>query len=136
MSTLFEWNASYSVKVKALDDQHKKLFNLINELHTAMKAGRGKAAAEEVLRRLIDYTVYHFSAEEKLMETHKFPDLVAHRAEHKVLTEKVLAFKKDFDADTAPVTVELMNFLQEWLLNHIQRVDQRYSDFMNGRGVY
>jgi hemerythrin len=136
MSALFEWSDSYSVKVKALDNQHRKLFDLINELHTAMKAGRGKVAAGEILRRLIDYTVYHFSAEEKLMEKHAFPELVAHRTEHKVLTDRVLAFKKDFDADTAPVTVELMNFLQQWLLNHIQRVDQRYADFMNAQGVY
>jgi len=136
MSALCQWNDSYSVKVAALDNQHKKLFDLINELHQAMKLGKGKDVAGAVLHRLIDYTVYHFSAEEKLMEQHKFPELATHRAEHKALTDRVLAFKKDFDADTAPVTVELMNFLQQWLVNHILRVDQRYSDFLNAQGVH
>jgi len=133
---LFQWNDSYSVKVAALDSQHRKLFDLINELHQAMKARRGRDVAGAVLCRLIDYTVYHFSAEEKLMEQHRFPELATHRAEHKALTDKVLAFKKDFDANTGLLTVELMNFLQQWLVNHIQRVDQRYSAFLNAQGVH
>lgn len=133
---MFQWNDSYSVKVAALDSQHRKLFDLINELHQAMKARRGRDVAGAVLCRLIDYTVYHFSAEEKLMEQHRFPELATHRAEHKALTDKVLAFKKDFDANTGLLTVELMNFLQQWLVNHIQRVDQRYSAFLNAQGVH
>jgi len=136
MSTAFQWKDSYSVKVMALDTQHKKLFDLINELHGAMSQGHGKDVAGDVLRRLIDYTVSHFSAEEKLMEKHNFPGLVAHRAEHKALTDKVLAFKKEFDAGQTNVTPQLMMFLQQWLKNHIQSVDQQYGDFMNAHGVH
>lgn len=136
MSATFQWEDSYSVKVAALDNQHKKLFDLVSELHIAMSEGHGNDVAGDVLRRLIDYTVQHFSAEEMLMELHNFPGLVAHRAEHKALTDKVLAFKKEFDAGTSYVTVQLMTFLQQWLKNHIQTVDQRYGDFLNSHGVY
>ncbi len=136
MSATFQWKDSYSVKVAALDNQHKKLFDLINELHVAMSRGHGKDIVGDVLRRLIDYTVHHFSAEEMLMQNHNFPGLVAHRAEHKALTDKVLAFKKEFDAGTSYVTVQLMTFLQQWLKNHIQTVDQRYGDFLNSHGVH
>jgi len=136
MSTLFQWKDTYSVKVMALDNQHKKLFELVNELYNAMSQGHGKDIAGDILKRLIDYTVHHFSAEEKLMETHKFPGLASHLAEHKALTDKVLAFKTAFDAGTSNVTPELMVFLQQWLRNHIQTVDQRYSDFLNARGVH
>ena len=136
MSVLFQWNDSYSVKVAALDNQHKKLFDLVNELHQAMKSGRGKDAMGEILRRLIDYTVHHFSVEEKLMEMHKYPEFVAHRAEHRALAEKVVAFKKELEADSGTVTLEVMDFLQQWLLNHIQRVDQGYSEFLNAQGVH
>lgn len=78
MSATFQWKDSYSVKVAALDNQHKKLFDLVNELHVAMSQGHGKDVAGDVLRRLIDYTVHHFSAEETLMQKHNFPGLIAH----------------------------------------------------------
>lgn len=136
MSSVFQWKDTYSVKVLALDNQHKKLFELVNELHQAMGEGHGKDVAGDILTRLIDYTVHHFAAEEKLMERHKYPALVAHRAEHKALTDKVVAFKKEFDAGTSNVTPQLMTFLQQWLRNHIQSVDQKYSDFLNAQGVH
>ena len=132
----FQWKESYSVKVEAMDAQHKKLFDLVNELHRAMGTGHGKDIAGDVLKRLVDYTVNHFSAEEKLMEKHNYPGLTAHRAEHKALTEKVIAIKKEFEAGATNVTPQLLTFLQQWLKNHIQTVDQRYSDFLNAHGVH
>jgi hemerythrin-like metal-binding protein len=90
----------------------------------------------EILHRLIDYTVHHFSAEEKLMEKHNYPGLVAHRAEHKALTAKVMEFQNDFDAGNTTIAVQLMTFLQDWLRNHILSVDQRYSDVLNTKGVH
>lgn len=131
----FEWKDSYSVKVTALDNQHKKLFATAEELHNAMLAGHGKDKASEVLGRLIDYTVNHFAAEEKLMEQHNYPSLVTHRAEHKALTDKVLAFKKECDAGKVAVPT-VMTFLVDWLKHHIRNVDQKYSDFMNAHGVH
>lgn len=136
MSTAFQWKPAYSVKVVLLDNQHKKLFDLVNELHNAMSAGHGKDVAGDVLNRLIDYTVIHFKAEEALMEKHNYPGLQSHRSEHKALTDKVIAFKKEFEAGTSVVTPQLMMFLQQWLKNHIQGVDQRYSDFLNAQGVH
>lgn len=135
MDNSFQWSDNYSVKVDAMDTQHKKLFEIIRELYTAMRSGHGKDVAGDVLRRLIDYTVRHFAEEEKLMEKHGYPLLVQHKAEHKALTDKVVAFKKDFDAGTVGITADLMRFLQEWLTNHIQTVDKKYGDFLNSHGV-
>ena len=98
--------------------------------------GRGKEVAGGVLRRLIDYTVRHFTEEEKLMEKHAYPQLAQHKVEHKALVDKVVAFKKDFDAGGASITPELMTFLQKWLTDHIQSVDQKYGDFLNAHGVH
>jgi hemerythrin-like metal-binding protein len=131
----FEWNERYSVKVSALDAHHKQLFAIIQELYIAMRAGRGKTVAGDVLRRLIDYTIKHFAEEEKLMEKYGYPQLVQHQVEHKALVDKVVSFKRDFDAGGASITPELMTFLQKWLTEHIQEVDQGYSDFLNAKGV-
>jgi hemerythrin-like metal-binding protein len=135
MENAFQWNDRYSVKVYAMDVQHKRLFEIIRELYTAMRSGHGKDAAGDVLHRLIDYTVKHFAAEEKLMEEHKYPSLAPHRAEHRALTDKVLAFKDDFDKGNSTITPDLMTFLQNWLTTHIQTTDQKYSDFFNSHGV-
>jgi len=135
MDNAFQWNDRYSVKVYAMDVQHKRLFEIIRELYTAMQSGHGKDVVKGVLDRLIDYTVKHFGAEEKLMDDNKYPSLASHRAEHKILTDKVLAFKTKFDTGTASITPELMSFLQTWLTNHIQTVDQKYSEFLNSKGV-
>ncbi len=136
MDSAFQWNTSYSVKVEAMDAQHKRLFEIIRELYTAMRAGQGKQVVGEVLHRLIEYTVQHFAAEEKLMEKNGYQLLAAHRIEHKTLTDKVVAFKKDFEAGSATVTLEVMTFLQDWLTHHIQDVDQKYGAFLNSKGVH
>jgi len=136
MSRAFAWKDSYSVKVMAMDNQHKRLFDLINEFNDAVHSGRGRDADSDVLLRLIDYTRYHFSAEEKLMERLKYAGLPTHRGEHRYLSEKVQAFKKEFDAGNTNIAPELLKFLGKWLTNHIQVVDQKYSDFMNTHGVH
>jgi hemerythrin len=136
MDNAFQWNDSYSVKVGAMDTQHRKLFDIIRELYSAMRSGHGKDVTGKVLTRLIDYTVQHFAAEEKLMEKNGYPVLAAHQAEHRALTDKVVAFKKSFDTGSALITLELMTFLQNWLTNHIQTVDKKYGDFLNSKGVH
>ncbi|MGO9865642.1 MAG: bacteriohemerythrin [Terriglobales bacterium] len=135
MESAFQWNDTYSVKVSAMDAQHKRLFDIIREVYTAMRSGRGKDVAGGVLRRLIDYTVNHFAAEEKLMKEHGYPSLAAHCGEHRDLEATVVAFKKDFDEGSKAITPELMKFLQNWLTTHILTIDQKYSDFLNSRGV-
>ncbi|MGA2155331.1 MAG: bacteriohemerythrin [Terriglobales bacterium] len=135
MGSALEWNAMYSVKVESMDAQHKRLFEIIRELHTAMRSGHGKEVAGEVLGRLIDYTVYHFAAEEKLMEKNGYRLLEAHRVEHRALAEKVVAFKKNSDAGSTGITLDLMTFLQHWLTNHILTVDQKYGEFLNSKSV-
>jgi len=136
MDNAFQWTAAYSVKVDALDAQHQKLFEIIRELYSAMRSGHGKDIVGNVLRRLTDYTVDHFAAEEKLMEKHAYPQLAEHRVAHRDLVNKVLAFKKEFDAGSSAVTPDLMIFLQKWLTNHIQTIDQKYGDFFNSHGVH
>jgi hemerythrin-like metal-binding protein len=133
MDHTFQWNDSYSVKVDAMDDQHQQLFKIVNELQVAMRSGKGKNVAANLLDRLIDYTIEHFAAEEKLMEQQGYPGLPAHQAEHRVLTNKVVAFKKDFGAGIVSITPELMKFLQDWLTNHIQTVDRKYGEFINSK---
>lgn len=132
---LMEWSPAFSVKVKKYDDQHKKLVDLINQLHDAMKAGQGTAVLGTVLQSLISYTSSHFADEEKLMQAHAYPDYARHKAAHEALVKKVLDLQQKFQTGNAMVTMNVLSFLKEWLVTHIQGEDKKYGIFFNGKGI-
>lgn len=132
---LIIWNEGFSVNVKEIDEQHKKLINLINMLHDAMKEGRAKKIVSEVLQGLVDYTKYHFSTEEKYMSIFKYPDYQSHKAEHEKFIEKVLEFAKDFSEDKIGLPIKIMPFLTDWLSNHILVNDKKFGSFLNEKGL-
>jgi len=132
---LIQWAPKYSVNIREIDQQHQKLMALINELYDGMNAAHSKETLGKVLDELINYTVYHFSTEEKLFQKHGYPESTAHKAEHDKLTKTASELKKKFDANQAQITVEVMNFLRDWLNNHILGTDKKYSGYLNGKGV-
>jgi len=131
---LISWNESYSVKVKACDLQHQKLFYLINALQEAMKAGKGRQLAGDIVRDLDQYTVSHFTAEEALLERTNYPRLAEHRKQHQKFISDVKKIEGDINAG-AVVSIALMDVLNDWLVNHIQVMDKAYSDHLNKAGV-
>ncbi len=133
---VFEWNQSYSVKVTQLDQQHQTLFRTISELQEALRVGHGKEVVGKVLQKLIDYTKSHFSAEEAILEKNGYPELTAHKALHRALVKKVLEFQKEFESGSSFLAIEVMQFLQKWLTEHIQDTDQKYGQFLNEKGVH
>lgn len=132
---LLEWTAKYSVNIKEMDEQHKKLFDMINELHDAMKGGRGKEVLGGIFTGLIQYVGTHFAAEERLMSAHAYAGYIAQKAEHDKLTKKALELQKNFQEDAPVVTMEVMNFLKDWLQTHILGSDKKYGPFLNSKGI-
>ncbi len=132
---LITWNDNLSVKVTEFDEQHKKLIGLVNDLHSAMGAGKSREIMGSVLTSLIDYTVSHFDAEEKLMQKHGYPGFVMHKAEHNALTKQVSDTMAQFKEGKTVVTIELMTFLKDWLTKHIQGTDKRYGPFLNSKNI-
>lgn len=132
---LINWNETYSVKVKEIDGQHKKLVDIINELHDKMKEGKGKQVLEKLLNELLDYTVLHFAFEEKLLNTNNYPDYKNHVKLHSDLIDEVKAFRKKHDSGNAMLSLELMDFLKRWLVEHILNSDKKYSAHLNANGV-
>ncbi|MDU9049133.1 MAG: bacteriohemerythrin [Candidatus Electrothrix sp. Rat3] len=133
--SLIKWNDSLSVNVVRIDQEHKKLVEMINELTDAMKAGQGKDVLGKILDGLISYTASHFQLEEKYFQQVKYPDAAAHKQEHAAFVQKVTEFKKEFDAGRATVSVNILQFLSKWLQNHIKGTDQKYSSFFNENGI-
>jgi hemerythrin-like metal-binding protein len=130
-----QWSASLSVGVVEIDNQHKKLIQMLNELNDGMRSGKGAAAIGPVLTHMIEYATTHFSFEEKLFDIHGYPGTASHKIEHNNFVKKVVDFKKQFDNGTAMLSIEVMNFLTDWLKNHIMRTDKSYTSFFNAKGV-
>jgi len=132
----YQWTEKYSVQIQALDRQHQTLFRTIDQLSEALSSGQGGAVVGDVLNKLMDYTASHFAAEEKLMDSHGFPGLAAHRLKHQQLTQKVVSLQQECKAGNVGVPVSLMLFLQSWLKEHILETDKQYSGFLNAKGVH
>jgi hemerythrin-like metal-binding protein len=132
---LFEWEPRYSVHVTEFDNHHKKLIELLQKLHQSMLDGQGKSIVGGILDELKEYTVYHFSAEESLMEKHKYPEYEAHKAKHKELIQQLNELIASYKTGKSQITTETYKFLNKWLTNHIMNADKRYTSFFKDKGL-
>jgi len=129
---LFQWNPSLSVGLSDIDEQHKKLLNLINDLHEAMKQGKAKQALMGVATALRDYVNTHFSHEEKLMRRYDYPDLPAHLKLHETFVAKLVKLEEDMAKDILPA-VTVARYLTDWYLDHIGKVDMKYAEHIRAK---
>jgi hemerythrin-like metal-binding protein len=133
---LMPWNESFINGVSEFDNQHKYLVELVNKLYKGMKLGHGNEDVGKTLDELVEYTGSHFACEEKLMVENQYPDCDSHIKIHKDLVDRVVDFQKKFNAGEATVSLDLLEFLKDWLIGHIKGVDRKYGSFFNDKGIY
>jgi hemerythrin len=132
---LLEWSDEFSCNVKDIDDQHRSLIGMLNELHRAMINGTGQETVASIIGQMMDYTSYHFSTEERYMALHSYPGLIRHRSEHQDFVRAVSRFRAQYEAGRIGLSIDVLRFLSSWLLNHIQGSDRSLGPFLNARGV-
>lgn len=132
---LFEWNDNYLTNVPECDEQHKKLFGLINELHEKMKNGNGKDSLERILSELLDYTAYHVLTEESLFDAYGYPETTSHKKEHVILTKQLNVLNEKFEKGETHIAMPLSTFLKDWLLTHTLQSDTKYGAFLNKQNI-
>lgn len=130
------WNPNWKVGFDKIDSQHQRLLELFNMLHEA-KADElnSQQTVEKILTELIDYSVYHFSLEEYLFEKYKYPEAKFHINEHRFFSKKVEELTSDFSSGKAGVLDAAIDFLKDWLIDHIIREDKKYIPFLRQHGV-
>jgi hemerythrin len=129
------WNETLSVKIDSIDLQHKKLIDLINSFYDHINQGSQKDKMLELIKALKDYTVFHFSTEEKYMKQTNFPDFKNHKAEHDKFVSTVLNFEERYKNGKLLLTIEITNFIKEWISKHIMGTDKKYTDFFIKNGI-
>ena len=132
---MFEWKNEYAVNIGSIDAQHQMLFAIGRELYMAMSAGKGREVLSKILDRLVEYTMVHFTHEESLMRLHKYPNFAKHKAEHDALARKVVEFQADFKTGKIAMALQVLNFVQDWLQNHIKGSDFEYAACLKGKRV-
>ena len=132
----FDWEEAFSVGIREIDEQHRKLVDMLNELYDSLKKGEGRETLGKVLSDLASYTKTHFATEERLMKLHGYPDFLTHKEKHEKITELVLQYMGKYQSGEMKSPIEIGNFLKDWLKKHILQTDMAYSPFLIGKGAW
>ncbi|GAB4304504.1 MAG: methyl-accepting chemotaxis protein [Desulfuromonadia bacterium] len=130
---VIRWNPRMSVLVPKFDEQHKQLVAMVHELNDAMKDGQGDEVIGSIIGRLAEYAVNHFNQEEAFMRETGYPGLAAHHAIHEDLKKKVGEAIEAFEKGEI-VPAAIMQFLSDWLINHIMKEDRKYGEHAKKSG--
>ncbi len=130
-----EWTNDLSVKVTSFDNQHKKLIEMINDFYASVEKGKLKEVVQKLLIEMQKYTKTHFYSEENYMVKYNYPDYAEHKKEHEVFIKKVEELMTKYSEGKMILSFDITKFLKDWLVNHIQGTDKKYSEFMNKNGI-
>jgi hemerythrin len=125
---LFVWKENYSVKVKSIDDQHKKLMDMINEFYDNITLKSNLENVTTLLSNLKKYVEFHFSLEEKYMVLAEYQGYNQHKKEHEKFIAKIADLEERINSGRLVLSLEVTTFLKDWLINHILVSDQKYSE--------
>jgi hemerythrin len=130
------WRDEFAVGVAEIDAQHRRLIDMVAAFYGALAEGKqAKDALGELLKRLLDYTRYHFSTEERLMQQAEFPATSLHQAQHAVFVAKITDMVARLAEGRLVLSVEATVFIQDWLVDHILVTDKRLGRYLTSHGV-
>jgi hemerythrin len=135
-----EWQEVFETGIPVVDTQHQKLVAMINQLEAALQAGEEQASDEigSVLVKLVNYTRYHFSTEEKMQEAIEFSGSEAHARQHKALIARVTSILARQEKGSAVTICEVLDLLADWLVNHIlyqdKKIGPEYEQYRDKHG--
>lgn len=130
------WKDEYSVKVKEIDDQHKQLFEIINNLISILNTAPKEDKIVEIVKTIVTFKEVHFATEEKYFTQFHFEGASEHIAAHKTFGEKVAAIQLEHQGDTISFAFALVDFLEDWLIGHLMHMDQQYVECFAKNGLH
>ncbi|OGS98006.1 MAG: cyclic nucleotide-binding protein [Gallionellales bacterium RIFCSPLOWO2_12_FULL_59_22] len=135
-SETFIWRDSFSIHVVQMDSHHKRLIGIANMIMKHLHGNSGRKTLSDAFDALVDYTRYHFAAEEKMLALYGYPGAGGHGRRHGEMIRQVDEYKERVLGGDTPDRAGFMNFMERWLVRHILDEDRKYGVFLNGRGVY
>lgn len=132
---MIEWEDKYSVGVSIIDEEHKKLIDIINNVIAAKQHNNNQNELLKTLNEMVEYANTHFKTEETYMIKFRYPEYQYHKEEHLDYTNKTLAYQSRVVSGDLHVATEILEYLKSWLVEHIQRTDKKYTDCFNKNGL-
>lgn len=128
-SELVTWSSTFSVGIQIIDDQHKGLLDLVNDMfnHVNTDEESQRKYFADVIQQAVKYIKIHFSTEEEIMTRVKFPGYAKHKREHESFVLTVVEQAKSFESSKRFGLLEITKYLKEWILTHIAIIDR--NDF-------
>jgi hemerythrin len=130
-----EWNNKYSVGISIIDKEHKKLFGFLNKTIEAKEHSDNKEELKEVLEEMTEYSLEHFKTEEAHMIEFNYSACRYHSEEHYRFFAKTMAYFDRIVNGDYNISNELIEYLKQWLVNHIQLCDRQYIDWFKKHGL-
>jgi hemerythrin len=131
------WTTDLSVGIELIDGQHKMLIKHLSNLNESLKSGKGPTKIASTLNFLIDYTNFHFSAEEKHMTANNYPELETHKKMHKEFKTTLANLEEELEEEgaTKMLANSIDTLLVKWLFEHIRTIDVSFGKFLKNKGV-
>lgn len=127
------WKDEYSVGVAAIDEDHKQLLAIVNELHDSLAEGAASETLARICDDLINHTVVHFDNEERYFAKTDYPRAAAHRLMHQQLKQRILQFRGEISEQPPPLGKFV--FFTDWLAHHIVGEDKNLGAHLNTQGI-
>lgn len=131
-----KWNESYSVGVKIIDLQHQKLFEILNAVEEQIKRNaQDYGALDNLILDLQTYVEFHFTTEQKYFDEFHYEDEKAHLEQHAFYVKKVRELHESCEKKESDLSVKLLDFIEEWIKQHINVSDKKYTQCFNEHGL-
>ena len=130
-----EWEDKYSVGVAEIDKQHQLMFATINELLEAINTNSAAEYLDHIIKSLVEYKTSHFATEEKYFQEFNYEGAAEHIAEHQDFNNKLTALQNQYAKNTTEFAFALVDFLEDWLINHLLDADQKYKECFLAHGL-
>jgi hemerythrin-like metal-binding protein len=125
----FNWNKSMSVENDEIDSQHKQWIDTIENFYQGIQSGSSKDHMKSLIKSMKDYTVFHFKKEEDYMERIGYPQIDDHIKIHQDFIKRVQDFEERFSSGKLLLSLEVTNFMKDWVVNHIMTADKKYAEY-------
>ena len=126
------WKDEYRVGHDELDTHHSRMLAIINSLHHAMTTDEAESQLVSIFRSVLDYGQMHFKVEESILRKVQYPNLREHEEMHQAYVQRVTGLMQEHLATSHSLSLDVLQFLKEWWLNHILKMDKAYAPYLGG----
>lgn len=132
---MIEWNKKHSIGISIIDEEHKNFINIVNSAFVATQYNNNQEKIENVLNEMIDFAWNHFKTEEFYMKEFNYAEYQLHKEEHLDFIHRTISYSERITKGNYKVSNEILEYLKQWLANHVQITDQKYRECFIKNGL-